>query len=63
MEMFLRAVIPVAEKAGVRMALHPDDPPILEPLGGVAQICSTLAQFRRTLFYIAPSHSNAMLFC
>jgi mannonate dehydratase len=25
---FLKAVIPVAEKAGVRMALHPNDPPI-----------------------------------
>ena len=63
METFLRTVIPVAEKAGVRMALHPDDPPIPEPLGGVAQICSTLVQFRRMLFEIAPSHSNAMLFC
>ncbi len=33
MERFLAAAIPVAEKAGVRMALHPDDPPIPEPLG------------------------------
>ncbi|NKB70665.1 MAG: hypothetical protein GKR89_26645 [Candidatus Latescibacteria bacterium] len=47
MEKFLRAVIPAAERAGVRMALHPDDPPVPEPLGGVAQICSTLEQFRR----------------
>lgn len=63
MEKFLRAVIPAAEKAGVRMALHPDDPPMPEPLGGVAQICSTLEQYRRTLFEIAPSASNGMLFC
>lgn len=62
MEKFLKAVIPVAEKASVRMALHPDDPPIPEPLGGVAQICSTLEQFRR-IFDIVPSASNAMLFC
>jgi mannonate dehydratase len=62
MEKFLKAAIPVAEKAGVRMALHPDDPPIPEPLGGVAQICSTLEQFRR-IFDIVPSASNAMLFC
>ncbi len=27
-ERFIRAVVPVAEKAGVRLALHPDDPPI-----------------------------------
>ncbi len=63
METFLQAVIPVAEKAGVRMALHPDDPPIPEPLGGIAQICSSLAQFRRTLFEIAPGEHNGMLFC
>jgi len=61
-EKFLKAVIPVAEKARVRMALHPDDPPIPEPLGGVAQICSTLEHFRR-IFEIAPSDYNAMLFC
>jgi mannonate dehydratase len=63
MEKFLRAVMPAAERAGVRMALHPDDPPIAKPLGGVAQICSTLEQFRKILFELAPSPSNAMLFC
>jgi len=62
METFLQAVIPIAEQAGVRMALHPDDPPIPEPLGGVAQICSTMAQFRR-IFDIVPSPNHAMLFC
>ncbi|MEZ4727243.1 MAG: mannonate dehydratase [Caldilineaceae bacterium] len=62
MERFLKAVIPVAEKAGVRMALHPDDPPVPEPLGGVAQICSTLEQFRR-IFATVPSPNHAMLFC
>jgi len=41
MESFMRAVIPVAEKTGVTMALHPDDPPVPEPLGGVAQVCMT----------------------
>jgi mannonate dehydratase len=63
MEKFLKTVIPVAEKAGVKMALHPDDPPVPEPLGGIAQICSSLEQFRRTFFDIAPSPSNNMLFC
>ena len=47
----------------MRLALHPDDPPVPEPLGGVAQICSTLEQFRRIFFEIAPSQSNCMLFC
>ena len=62
MEAFLKKAIPAAEKAGVRMALHPDDPPIPEPLGGVAQICSTVEQFRR-IFDIVPSDSHAMLLC
>jgi len=62
MESFMRAVIPVAEKAGVTMALHPDDPPVPEPLGGVAQVCSTTAQFRR-IFDSVPSHHHRMLFC
>ena len=62
MEKFVKAVIPVAEKAGVRMALHPDDPPVPEPLGGVAQICSTLDHFRR-IFGIVPSDNHGMLFC
>lgn len=62
MEKFLTTVIPVAEKAGVRMALHPDDPPVPEALGGVAQICSTPAQFRR-IFEAVPSPNHRMLFC
>ncbi|MFF4753829.1 mannonate dehydratase [Streptomyces sp. NPDC002514] len=35
---FLDAVLPVAEEVGVRLALHPDDPPTDEPLGGIARI-------------------------
>lgn len=62
LEYFLKRVIPVAEESGVRMALHPDDPPIPEPLGGVAQICSTLDHFRQ-IFDLVSSDFNAMLFC
>ena len=36
---FLDAVLPVAEEVGVRMALHPDDPPVDVPLGGGHQRC------------------------
>lgn len=62
MERFLHVVIPVAEEAGVTMALHPDDPPQPEPLGGVAQICSTPEHFRR-IFATVDSPNHRMLFC
>jgi mannonate dehydratase len=59
---FLERVLPVAEECGVRMALHPDDPPIPEPMGGAARIVSTLDQYQR-IFDAVPCASNAMLFC
>jgi mannonate dehydratase len=62
LEYFLKRAIPVAEEAGIRMALHPDDPPIPEPLGGAARIVSTLDQYQR-IFDLVPSPANAMLFC
>lgn len=43
---FLDAVLPVAEEAGVRLALHPDDPPV-EELGGVARLFRNVAGFKR----------------
>ena len=62
---FLKAVIPIAEKSGVRLALHPDDPPMphgLPPLAGGAHIASSFEQYHR-IFDIVPSRSNGMLFC
>jgi mannonate dehydratase len=62
---FLKAMIPTAEKSGVRMALHPDDPPMppgIPPLAGGAHIASSFDQYRR-IFGIVPSPSNGMLFC
>ena len=57
---FLNAVIPVAEKAGVRMALHPNDPPI--PIShGSAQIMATLKDWKR-LISIVDSPSNGITF-
>lgn len=43
---FMRAVLPVAESAGVKLALHPDDPPI-PMLGGIARICKSFDDFKR----------------
>ena len=45
---FLERVVPVAEAAGVRMALHPDDPP-LSPMRGVARIQTTLDEMERAV--------------
>ena len=59
---FFKRVIPAAEEAGVRVALHPDDPPVPDPLGGAARITTSMENYDR-LYNLAPSPSNAMLFC
>lgn len=57
---FLKEVIPVAEKNGVRMALHPNDPPI--PVSHEnAQIIATFNDWKR-LVNIVDSPSNGMTF-
>ena len=61
LEYFLKAVIPVAEQAGVKMALHPDDPPI-SPLRGIGRILTSAANYRRVL-NIVPSPVNGITFC
>ena len=57
---FLKAVIPVAEKAGVRLALHPNDPPV-QVSHGHAQIIATFNDWKR-LIEIVDSPSNGMTF-
>ena len=57
---FLREVIPVAEEAGVRMAIHPDDPPF--SLFGLPRVVST-ADDARALLNAAPSPSNGLTLC
>jgi mannonate dehydratase len=61
LEYFLKAVIPTAEREGVKMALHPDDPP-LSPLRGIGRILTSAANFRRVL-NTAPSPANGITFC
>ena len=61
LEYFLRAAIPVAEECGVKMALHPDDPP-LSPLRGIGRILTSAASFRRVLATV-PSPVNGITFC
>lgn len=45
---YLRRILPVCEEAGVRMALHPDDPPV-ESLGGVPRLFRNFENFRRAM--------------
>jgi mannonate dehydratase len=57
---FLKAVVPVAEESGVRLALHPNDPPA--PLSrGSEQIMGTVEGWKR-LVEIQPSPSNGITF-
>ena len=60
-EYFIKAVMPTAEKCGVRMALHPDDP-CLDSLGGYARIFGSVEAYDRA-YAIYPSPSNAVTFC
>lgn len=59
---FLRAVIPAAENHGIRLALHPDDPP-LPRLGNVSRIMISYANIRRAIREIMPSESLGVTFC
>ena len=61
LEYFLKAVIPVAEEAGVRLAMHPDDPP-LSPIRGVGRIMISPENFQR-LIDLVPSPSSGITFC
>jgi mannonate dehydratase len=61
LEYFLRAVIPVAEEAGVKLAMHPSDPPI-SPIRGLSQIMTCPSHFQRLLDF-DPSPANGITFC
>ena len=56
-----QAVMPTAEKCGIRMGLHPDDP-CLPSLGGYARIFGSIEAYDRA-YAIYPSPSNAVTFC
>jgi mannonate dehydratase len=57
---FLQQVVPVAEECGLKMAIHPDDPPY--PVLGLPRIVST-EQDAADLLDAAPSPANGLCFC
>ena len=61
-ESFLESVLPVAESAGVRMALHPADPPVYEEIGGVPRLFRDAAAFERALEAV-PSDCHGLKLC
>jgi len=54
-------VVPVAEEANVKLAAHPDDPP-LSPIRGVARILSSLENYQK-LLDLVPSPVNGIGLC
>jgi mannonate dehydratase len=60
-ERFLREVIPVAENEGVRLALHPNDPPVAS-IGGVPFLFRSRDNFRRALSLV-DSSAHALCLC
>ncbi|MGN6510981.1 MAG: mannonate dehydratase [Chitinophaga sp.] len=57
---FLQQIVPVAESLGMRLAIHPDDPPY--PLLGLPRIVSTEADLQAILD-AAPSPANGLCYC
>lgn len=57
---FLKEIIPVAEEAGIRMAIHPDDPPF--PVLGLPRIVSTESDVQ-ALFDAVNHPHNGLTFC
>jgi mannonate dehydratase len=58
---FLERVLPVAEEANVKLAMHPDDPP-LSPIRGLGRIMRSVENFQR-LLDLVPSPMNGITLC
>ena len=57
---FLKAIIPVAEEAGIKMAMHPDDPP--RPIFGLPRIVKNREDLQR-LVNLVDSTANGLTLC
>jgi len=57
---FLQQIVPVAEAAGIKMAIHPDDPPFA--IFGLPRVIKTAADVQK-LIDAVPSRANGLCFC
>ena len=58
---FLERVVPVAEEADVKLAMHPDDPP-LSPIRGISRIMNSIESYQK-LIDLVPSPVNGIALC
>ena len=61
-EYFLKAIIPEAEKYEIKLALHPDDPPV-KKLGNVSRIMISADNIRKAIYDIYPSEMLGLTMC
>lgn len=57
---FLEEIIPVAEKAKVKIALHPDDPPV-SPIQGISRVITSLEAVKKVLNMVPSEYSGVTL--
>ncbi len=61
LEYFLKAVVPEAEKIGMKLAMHPDDPQV-DSIKGISRIMTSVENFKK-LVDLVPSPSNGITMC
>ena len=61
LEYWIKIITPIAEEEGIRLGIHPCDPPS-PMLGGIPQLLRSFSAYKR-LIEIYPSDSNAIEFC